>query len=134
MCHCGDLADGEKAAAIRSAATPLVDLLGPLPYPVENTPLDAGFPKGAPNYWKSAYFTEITAETVALMVERFAQTPSIMTGMLVEHSTAPSRASPPPPPRSPTASPATTSSSPGSGPTPKTTTPTSHWCATPTTP
>ncbi|HUJ65283.1 MAG TPA: FAD-binding oxidoreductase [Acidimicrobiales bacterium] len=86
MCHCGDLSDGEKAAAaIRGAGTPLIDLLGPMPYPVQNTLLDPGFPKGARNYWKSAYFKEITAETVALMAERFAQTPSIMTGMVIEH-------------------------------------------------
>jgi FAD/FMN-containing dehydrogenase len=86
MCYCGDLADGEKAAAaIRSAATPLIDMLGPLPYPVQNTLLDPGFPKGARNYWKSAYFKGITPETVALMVERFAQTPSIMTGIVIEH-------------------------------------------------
>jgi FAD/FMN-containing dehydrogenase len=86
MCHCGDLAKGEKAAAaIRGAATPLVDMLGPLPYPVQNTLLDPGFPNGARNYWKSAYFKEITADTVAVMVSRFAQTPSIMTGMVIEH-------------------------------------------------
>jgi hypothetical protein len=133
MCHCGDLADGEKAAAaIRGAATPLVDLLGPLPYPVQNTLLDAGFPKGAPNYWKLAYFTEITAETLALTVERFAQTPSIMTGMLVEHFHGAVTCVPATATAFPTASPATTSASPGSGPTPKTTTPTSPGCATPT--
>ena len=59
MCHCGDLKEGEKAAnAIRSAATPLMDMLGPLPYPVQNTLLDDGFPKGARNYWKSAFFKD----------------------------------------------------------------------------
>ena len=86
MCHCGDPAEGEKAAAaIRGAATPLMDMLGPLPYPVQNTLLDPGFPKGARNYWKSAYFKEITADTVSVMVARFAQTPSVMTGMVIEH-------------------------------------------------
>ena len=86
MCHCGDLAKGEKAAAaIRGAATPLVDMLGPLPYPVQNTLLDPAYPKGARNYWKSAYFKEITADTVSVMVARFAQTRSIMTGMVIEH-------------------------------------------------
>jgi len=86
MCHCGDLAKGERAAAaIRGAATPLMDMLGPLPYPVQNTLLDPGFPRGARNYWKSAYFKEITADTVSVMVERFAQTPSIMTAMVIEH-------------------------------------------------
>ena len=86
MCHCGDLAEGEKAAnALRSAATPLMDMLGPLPYPVQNTLLDDGFPKGARNYWKSAFFKEITPETIASLVEQFAKTPSIMTGMVIEH-------------------------------------------------
>jgi FAD/FMN-containing dehydrogenase len=86
MCHCGDLAAGEKAAdAIRGAATPLMDMLGPLPYPVQNSLLDEGFPKGCRNYWKSAFFKEITSDTVALMVQRFEQTPSIMTGMAIEH-------------------------------------------------
>jgi FAD/FMN-containing dehydrogenase len=86
MCHCGDPADGEKAAgAIRGAASPLIDLLGPLPYPVQNTLLDDGFPKGARNYWKSAYFKELTADTVSVMVERFEQTPSTMTGIVIEH-------------------------------------------------
>jgi hypothetical protein len=62
-----------------------MDMLGPLPYPVQNTLLDPGFPNGARNYWKSAYFKEITADTVSVMVARFAQTPSIMTGMVIEH-------------------------------------------------
>ncbi|TML93820.1 MAG: FAD-binding oxidoreductase [Actinobacteria bacterium] len=86
MCHCGDLKEGEKAAnAIRSAATPLMDMLGPLPYPVQNTLLDDGFPKGARNYWKSAFFKDISSETIALMAEAFEKTPSIMTGMVIEH-------------------------------------------------
>jgi hypothetical protein len=46
MCHYSDTADGEKAAAvIRGAATPLIDLLGPLAYPVQNTLLDDESPK-----------------------------------------------------------------------------------------
>jgi hypothetical protein len=63
-----------------------------------------------------------------IMVERFAQTPSIMTGMLVEHFHGAVTRVPPPPRRSRTASPAPTSSSPGYGPTPKTTTPTLPRC------
>jgi FAD/FMN-containing dehydrogenase len=86
MCHCGGPTEGEKAAAaIRGAAAPLMDMLGPLPYPVQNTLLDGGYPKGARNYWKSAYFKEITADTVSVMAARFAQTPSAMTGMVIEH-------------------------------------------------
>jgi FAD/FMN-containing dehydrogenase len=86
MCHCGELAAGEEAAQqLRTAATPLVDLLGPMPYPVVNTLLDAGFPKGARNYWKSAFFKDLAPEAVAILVESFEKTPSIMTGLVVEH-------------------------------------------------
>ena len=76
MCHCGDPAEGEKAAAaIRGAATPLMDMLGPIPYPLQNTLLDPGFPKGARNYWKSAYLKEITADTVSGMVDAVCPDP-----------------------------------------------------------
>jgi FAD/FMN-containing dehydrogenase len=85
-CHCGDLSEAEAATApLRTAATPLVDMLGPLPYPVINTLLDDGFPKGARNYWKSAFFTELSPEAIGVMAEQFSKTPSIMSGMVVEH-------------------------------------------------
>ncbi len=86
MCHCGELSAGEKAAQqLRNAATPLLDLLGPLPYPVINTLLDAGFPKGARNYWKSAFFKDLAPEAIEILVESFAKAPSIMSGLVVEH-------------------------------------------------
>jgi hypothetical protein len=31
--------------------------VGPMPYPVMNTLLDAGYPKGALNYWLSSFTT-----------------------------------------------------------------------------
>ena len=86
MCHCGTPADGELVAdAARSAATPLVDLLAPMPYPVVNTLLDAGFPKGARNYWKSAFFKDLSAEAFDTLIESFEQAPSTMTGIVIEH-------------------------------------------------
>jgi hypothetical protein len=86
MCHCGDPADGERAAdALRAAATPLVDLLGPMPYPAVNSMLDDGFPKGARNYWKSAFFKELSDDALGTARECFERAPSIMTGMVIEH-------------------------------------------------
>ena len=86
ICHSGDPAEGERAVApARSAATPLVDLVGPMPYPVVNSLLDAGFPKGARNYWKSAFFKELSAEAVDTLIDCFRRTPSTMTGIIVEH-------------------------------------------------
>jgi FAD/FMN-containing dehydrogenase len=86
ICHCGDGADAENAATqVRTAGTPLVDLLGPMPYPIINTLLDDAFPKGARNYWKSAFFKELSDDTVEIMVDCFKRAPSIMSGMVIEH-------------------------------------------------
>jgi FAD/FMN-containing dehydrogenase len=86
LCHCGTVREGEGVVEqLRKAATPLLELVGPMPYPVINTLLDAGFPKGARNYWKSAFFKDLSAETVGTLVECFRAAPSIMSGMIVEH-------------------------------------------------
>jgi hypothetical protein len=86
VCHCGDLKQAEAdVRPIREVGPPLLDLIGPMPYPVINTLLDGAFPKGALNYWKSAFFTELSDAAVQTMVDAFEATPSIMTGMVVEH-------------------------------------------------
>ena len=43
------------------------------------------FPRGALNYWKSAFFTELSDAAVQTMIDAFEATPSIMTGMVIEH-------------------------------------------------
>jgi FAD/FMN-containing dehydrogenase len=86
VCHCGDLAQAEDdVKPLRELGPPILDLVGPMPYPVMNTLLDGAFPKGALNYWKSAFFTELSDAAVRTMVEAFEAAPSIMSGMLVEH-------------------------------------------------
>ena len=62
-----------------------MDLVQPMPYPVVNTLLDDGFPRGALNYWKSAFFTELSDAAVQTMVAAFEAAPSIMSTMVVEH-------------------------------------------------
>src|SRR3954447_8953838 len=86
VCHCGDLKQAESdLRPIREVGPPLLDLIGPMPYPVINTLLDAGFPKGALNYWKSAFFTELSDAAVRTMVDAFEAAPSQMSGMVIEH-------------------------------------------------
>ena len=86
LCHCGDLAQAEAdLAPLRQFGPPLLDLVQPMPYPMVNTMLDDAFPKGALNYWKSAFFTELSDAAIETMIEAFKAVPSIMTGMLIEH-------------------------------------------------
>jgi len=56
-----------------------------LPYPVINTLSDAGYPRGALNYWKSAFVRELSDETMEIMVESFRRCPSPMGGFGVVH-------------------------------------------------
>jgi FAD/FMN-containing dehydrogenase len=86
LCYSGEISAGEKTVAqLRNATSPLLDLTGPMPYPVVNTLLDDGFPRGGRNYWKSAFFKDLSPETVGVMVEAFERTPSPMSGLVIEH-------------------------------------------------
>ena len=64
---------------------PLVVEVGPMPYPVMNTLLDEGFPRGALNYWKSSFVESLDDELIDVAVERFDSTPSPLNAILFEH-------------------------------------------------
>ena len=56
-----------------------------MPYPVINTMLDDGFPKGSLNYWLSSFTNGLSDALIDTAVERYASVPSPMTPMLIEH-------------------------------------------------
>ncbi|MBS0451429.1 MAG: FAD-binding oxidoreductase [Proteobacteria bacterium] len=85
-CHCGPLEDGEKAMQpLKQFAPPLMDALGPMPYSALNAMLDAGYPKGALNYWKSSFLAELSDAAIDTMVDCFARCPTPMGQLLIEH-------------------------------------------------
>jgi hypothetical protein len=86
LCHSGELAQAEAdLAPLRQFGPPILDVVQPMPYPIVNTMLDEAFPRGALNYWKSAFFTELSDAAIRTMIDAFEATPSIMTGMVIEH-------------------------------------------------
>jgi hypothetical protein len=56
-----------------------------MPYTAVNMLFDAGFPRGALNYWKSNFLTALGDAAIDTMIERFGAAPSPMSGLLVEH-------------------------------------------------
>ena len=85
-CHCGEPSQAEAdLRPLRAAAPVLIDTMGPLAYPTMNTLFDAGYPKGARNYWRSAFFTDLSDDAVAVMADAFKQSPSTMSSIGVEH-------------------------------------------------
>jgi FAD/FMN-containing dehydrogenase len=85
-CHCGAVSDGEAAVRpLKAFGPPVLDALGPMPYSAVNQMLDAAYPKGALNYWKSNFLATLSDAAIDTMIECYSRVPSPMTGMLLEH-------------------------------------------------
>ena len=77
---------GEAAVQpIKAFGSPIMDVLGPIPYAQLNGMLDAAFPKGALNYWKSHFVDTLSDAAIDATVARFAACPSPMSQVLFEH-------------------------------------------------
>jgi hypothetical protein len=83
--HCGALADGESAARkVKAFGSPVMDGIGPMPYCDLNSMLDASFPKGALNYWKSSFLDNLSDDAIRTMAECSARCPSPMSGIFID--------------------------------------------------
>ena len=84
--HCGSPAEGEQAMrSLKQLGSPAMDALGPIPYCELNRMLDGAYPKGALNYWKSSYLAQLSDEAIDTMIACFAQCPSPMDHLVLEH-------------------------------------------------
>jgi FAD/FMN-containing dehydrogenase len=84
--HTGDAEQAERELEqFRTWGSPVVVDVGPMPYPVMNTILDAGFPSGSLNYWLSRFTRGLPDELIDTAVECFGAVPSPMTAILFEH-------------------------------------------------
>jgi len=83
--HTGTPEEAERELApFKEWGSPLVVEVGPMPYPVMNTILDAGYPTGSLNYWLSSFAKGIGDGLIETMIERFATVPSPMSAILLE--------------------------------------------------
>jgi FAD/FMN-containing dehydrogenase len=85
LCHIGSPEKAERdLGPLLSFGTPILAQVDPRPYVAQNTMLDAAYPRGALNYWKSGFLQGLSDELIATAVDRFATVPSPMTGLFVE--------------------------------------------------
>jgi FAD/FMN-containing dehydrogenase len=84
--HCGSLPDGEAAVRhIKAYGAPVMDMMGPVPYCVQNGLLDAAFPKGALNYWKAQFLTDLSDASIDALVDSFEGCQLPMSQIIIEH-------------------------------------------------
>src|SRR5262245_7885766 len=85
-CHCGDPKSAEAALKpVKSFGSPVMDVIGPLPYCQMNSMLDAGYPRGALNYWRSSFLEELSDAAIDDMIEGMDECPTQMGSLLLEH-------------------------------------------------
>jgi FAD/FMN-containing dehydrogenase len=84
--HTGSPEAAERELApFKEWGSPIIVDVGPMPYPVMNTLLDAGYPAGALNYWLSSFTRGLPDGLIDTAAERFASVPSPMSAILFEH-------------------------------------------------
>lgn len=86
LCHCGSLEAGERAVLpIKQFGAPVLDAIGPMPYTQVNAMLDAAYPRGALNYWKSSFLADLSDDAIRTMIDCFSKCPTPMGQLLLEH-------------------------------------------------
>ncbi len=86
LCYNGPPAAGERVLKpIRAFGPALLDQIGPIPYTAAQQLIDAFYPPGLQNYWKSSFLKEISDEAIDTMVAYCAKRPSPMCHGLIEH-------------------------------------------------
>jgi FAD/FMN-containing dehydrogenase len=84
-CHCGSpSADDTAVKEIKTFGSPALDTVGPISYTSMNQLLDAAFPKGALNYWKSSFLLALTDDVIDTIIDCYARVPSPMSAIAVE--------------------------------------------------
>jgi FAD/FMN-containing dehydrogenase len=86
VCHTGSPEQAERdLEPIKGFGSPIMIEVGPMPYPMINTLLDAAYPAGLQNYWLSSFTHGLDDALIDTMIERFATVPSPMTAIVLEH-------------------------------------------------
>jgi hypothetical protein len=85
-CHCGSPEEGEAAVKpLKRFGPPVMDAMGPIPYCDLNGLLDASLPKGALNYWKAHFLSDLSDEAIGALLGCFEKCPSPMSQIVIEH-------------------------------------------------
>jgi FAD/FMN-containing dehydrogenase len=84
--HCGDPSAGAAAMKpLKSFGTPIMDAVGPMTYSALNSLLDAAYPRGALNHWKSSFLSQLSDDAIDNLIECFSRCPTPMGQLLLEH-------------------------------------------------
>jgi hypothetical protein len=86
ICYNGPIAEGERVVRpLRSAGSPVLDQVGPIPYTAAQQLLDSFYPFGLQSYWKSSFLKEISDGAIDTMVAYCGRRPTPICHGIIEH-------------------------------------------------
>jgi len=81
-CYTGPLDQSEKTfEPIRRFKAPVLDLVGPIPYPMLQSMFDAIYPPGLQMYWKADFVKELSDEAITLHKKYGTELPTMLSLM-----------------------------------------------------
>ena len=86
MCYKGPIAEGEKVVRpLRSAGSPVMDTVGPMPYTEAQQLIDCFYAFGLQSCWKSSFLKVISDGAIDTIVAHCAHRPTPICHAVVEH-------------------------------------------------
>ncbi len=81
-CYTGPMEKAEETfKPIRAKFPPVLDFVGPIPYPMLQSMFDALYPPGLQWYWKADFVNELSDEAIQLHVKHGSQVPTMFSTM-----------------------------------------------------
>ena len=81
--YAGPVEEGMKAVEpLKAFGTPVVDMIGAVPYVAQQSLLEAAMPPNVRNYWKADFVPEVSAGVIDVAVNSYAQAVSPMSALL----------------------------------------------------
>ena len=76
-CYAGPVDEGQKAVQpIKAFGSPVMDVIGPLPYVAQQGLLEQASPPGLRNYWKAEFIEHVSDAFIDAWVDAYAGVPS----------------------------------------------------------
>jgi FAD/FMN-containing dehydrogenase len=86
ICYNGPIAEGERVVRpLRSAGSPVMDTVGPIPYTEAQKLIDSFYAFGLQSYWKSSFLKAISDAAVDTIVAHCAKRPTPICHAVIEH-------------------------------------------------
>jgi FAD/FMN-containing dehydrogenase len=85
-CYSGPVDAGETAMRpLKEFGPPVADLIGPIPHTQMQSMLDAAFPPGNRNYWRSTFLNGLSDELFDVLIEYAGRMASPLSALVIEH-------------------------------------------------